>query len=136
MQLGGGNSALAKLDTSQNLTSFLSTKLPTRQNFQLDLSVQFRRTFRVLVVLWIFFFYPFLSSCRATDVATGRARHDPKELPDKGKLCIRVPPPDQIVGRPHVFLNLTSLEFSAAALGGIGVRKNYDLLGIVDNLEL
>ena len=29
MQLGGGNLAIAKLDTSQNLTSFLSTKLPT-----------------------------------------------------------------------------------------------------------
>ena len=87
------------------------------------------------MVLWIFYLYPFLSSCRATDVATGRARHDPKELPDKGELCIRVPPPHHRIGRLHVFLNLTSLELSAAALGGIGVRKNYDLFGIVDNLE-
>ena len=123
------------------MTSFLSIKLPTRQNFQLDLSVRFRRTFRVLVVLWIFFFYPFLSSCRATDVATGRACHDPKDiarrrkLPSKKKLCIRVPPPHHRIGRPHVFPSLTSLELSAAALGGIGVRKNYDLFGIVDNLE-
>lgn len=50
-------------------------------------------------------------------------------------LCIRVPPPHHNIGRPHVFPNLTSLELSAAALGGIGVRKNYDLFGIVDNLE-
>ena len=135
MQLGGGNSAIAKLDTSQNLTSFLSTKLPTRQNFQLDLSARFRRTFRVLVVLWIFFFYPFLSSCRATDVATGRARHDPKELSSKKKLCIRVPPPHYSIGRPHNFSNLTSLELPAAALGGVWTHKNYDLFGIVDNLE-
>ena len=74
------NSTITKLDTSQNLTSFLSIKLPTRQNFQLDLSLRFRRTFRVLVALWIFSFYPFLSSCRATDVATGRACHDPKGI--------------------------------------------------------
>ena len=33
------------------------------------------------------------------------------------------------------FSNLTSLELPAAALGGIGVHKNYDLFGIVDNLE-
>ena len=130
--------ALAKLDTSQNLTLFLSIKLPTRQNFQLDLSARFRRTSRY----WIFFFYPFLSSCRATDVATGRACHDPKGIarrgisPSKKKLCIRVPPPHHNIGRPHIFPNLTSLELSAAALGGIGVRKNYHLLGIIDNLEL
>ena len=83
----------------------------------------------------MFFFYPFLSSCRATDVATGRACHDPKELPGKGKLCIRVPPPDQRIGRPHIFPNLTSLELSAAALGGIKDYKNCHLLGIVDVLE-
>ena len=123
------------------MTSFLPTKLPTRQNFQLDLSARFRRTSRCLVALRIFFFYPFLSSCRATDVATGRACHDPKDiarrrkLSGKGKLCIRVPPPHHRIGRPHIFLNLTSLELSAAALGGIGVHKNCDLLGIVDNLE-
>ena len=82
-----------------------------------------------------------MSSCRATDVATGRACHDPKDIarrgisPDKGKLCIRVPPPHHRIGRPHIFPKLTSLELSAAALGGIGVRKNYHLLGIVDNLE-
>ena len=93
------------------------------------------------MVLWIFYLYPFLSSCRATDVATGRARHDPKDIArrgislDKKKLCIRVPPPDQTIGRPHIFLNLTSLELPAAALGGIGVRKNYDLFSVVDNLE-
>ena len=129
-------SAASKLDTSQNLTSFLSMNFPTRQNFQLDLSVRFRRTFRVLVVLWIFYLYPFLSSCRATDVATGRACHDPKDIARRRKLCIRVPPPHQRIGRPHVFLNLTSLELPAAALGGIGVHKNYHLLGIIDNLEL
>ena len=94
------------------------------------------------MVLWIFFFYPFLSSCRATDVATGRACHDPKDIarrgisPSKKKLCIRVPPPYHRIGRPHIFSNLTSLELPAAALGGIGVRKNCHLLGIVDNLEL
>ena len=83
-----------------------------------------------------------MSSCRATDVATGRARHDPKDIarrrisPDKKKLCIRVPPPDYRIGRPHIFLNLTSLELPAAALGGIGVHKNYDFLGIINNLEL
>ena len=60
----------------------------------------------------------------------------PKILPGKGKLCIRVPPPHHNIGRSHNFPNLTSLELSAAALGGIGVRKNYDLFGIVDNLEL
>ena len=93
------------------------------------------------MALRIFFFYPFLSSCRATDVATGRARHDPKDIArrrislGKKKLCIRVPPPHHRIGRPHVFPSLTSLERSAAALGGIGVRKNYDLFGIVDNLE-
>ena len=82
-----------------------------------------------------------MSSCRATDVATGRACHDPKDIarrgisPDKGKLCIRVPPPHHRIGRPHIFPKLTSLELSAAALGGIGVHKNYDLFGIVDNLE-
>ena len=88
------------------------------------------------MALLIFYLYPFLSSCRATDVATGRACHDPKELPGKEKLCIRVPPPDLRVGRPHIFLNLTSLELPAAALGGIKDYKNCDLLGIVDNLEL
>ena len=94
------------------------------------------------MVLWIFYLYPFLSSCRATDVATGRACHDPKDIARRGislgkkMLCIRVPPPHHRIGRPHVFLNLTSLELSAAALGGIGVHKNYDLFGIVDNLEL
>ena len=94
------------------------------------------------MVLWIFFFYPFLSSCRATDVATGRACHGPKDIarrgisPGKKKLCIRVPPPHHRIGRPHIFSNLTSLELPAAALGGIGVRKNCHLLGIVDNLEL
>ena len=130
-----------KLDISQNLTSFLSTKLPTRQNFQLDLSVRFRRTFRVLVVLWIFFFYSFLSSCRATDVATGRACHDPKDiarqgkLPSKKKLCIRVPPPHHRIGQPHIFPNLTSLELPAAALGGIKDYKNYHLFNIIDILE-
>ena len=108
---------------------------PTRQNFQLDLSVQFRRTSRCLVALRIFFFYPFLSSCRATDVATGRACHDPKELPDKGKLCIRVPPPHHRIGRPHVFPNLTSLELPAAALGGIKDYKNCHLFNIIDILE-
>ena len=93
------------------------------------------------MVLWIFYLYPFLSSCRATDVATGRACHDPKDIARRGislgkkKLCIRVPPPHHRIGRPHIFLNLTSLELPAAALGGIGVRKNYDLFGIVDNLE-
>ena len=50
-------------------------------------------------------------------------------------MCIRVPPPDQIVGRPHVFPNLTSLELPAAALGGIGVRKNCHLFSIIDVLE-
>ena len=50
-------------------------------------------------------------------------------------MCIRVPPPHHRIGRPHVFLNLTSLELPAAALGGIGVHKNYDLFGVVDNLE-
>ena len=127
---------------SQNLTSFLSIKLPTRQNFQLDLSVRFRRTSRCLVALWIFYLYPFLSSCRATDVATGRARHDPKDIarrgisPGKEKLCIRVPPPHHRIGRPHIFLNLTSLELPAAALGGVRTHKNCHLLGIVDILEL
>ena len=93
------------------------------------------------MVLRIFFFYPFLSSCRATDVATGRARHDPKDIARRGislgkkMLCIRVPPPHHRIGRPHIFPNLTSLELTAAALGGIGVRKNYDLFGIVDHLE-
>ena len=93
------------------------------------------------MALWIFLFYPFLSSCRATDVATGRACHDPKGIarrrisPGKKKLCIRVPPPDQTIGRPHNFSNLTSLELSAAALGGIKDYKNCHLLGIVDNLE-
>ena len=82
-----------------------------------------------------------MSSCRATDVATGRARHDPKDIARRGislgkkKLCIRVPPPHHRIGRPHIFLNLTSLELPAAALGGIGVHKNCHLLGIVDNLE-
>ena len=76
-----------------------------------------------------------MSSCRATDVATGRACHDPKDIARRKKLCIRVPPPHHRIGRPHVFLNLTSLELPAAALGGIGVHKNYDLFGIVDNLE-
>ena len=145
MQLGGGTSKTwhkSKLDTSQNLTSFLSIKILTRQNFQLDLSVRFRRTSRCLVVLWMFYLYPFLSSCRATDVATGRACHDPKDIARRGislgkkKLCIRVPPPHHRIGRPHIFSNLTSLELPAAALGGIGVRKNCHLLGIVDNLEL
>ena len=123
------------------MTSFLSIKILTRQNFQLDLSVRFRRTSRCLVVLWMFYLYPFLSFCRATDVATGRACHDPKDIARRGislgkkKLCIRVPPPHHRIGRPHVFLNLTSLELPAAALGGIGVHKNYDLFGIVDNLE-
>ena len=88
------------------------------------------------------FLLPFLSSCRATDVATGRACHDPKDIarrgisPGKKKLCIRVPPLHHNIGRPHNFPNLTSLELSAAALGRVGTRKNYDLLGIVDNLEL
>ena len=59
-----------------------------------------------------------------------------RNITGKKKLCIRVPPPHQIIGRPHIFLNLTSLELPAAALGGIGVHKNYDLFGIVDNLEL
>ena len=58
-----------------------------------------------------------------------------KKIARQGKLCIRVPPPYQIIGRPHVFPNLTSLELSAAALGGIKDYKNYHLLGIVDNLE-
>ena len=58
-----------------------------------------------------------------------------KEIARRKKLCIRVPPPHQRIGRPHVFPNLTSLELPAAALGGIGVHKNYDLFGIVDNLE-
>ena len=88
------------------------------------------------MALWIFSFYPFLSSCRATDVATGRACHDPKELPGKKKLCIRVPPPDQRIGRPHNFFNLTSLELPAAAFGGVGTHKNCHLFGIVDILEL
>ena len=117
------------------MTSFLSTKLPTRQNFQLDLSVRFRRTSKCLVALRIFFFYPFLSSCRATDVATGRACHDPKDIARREILCIRVPPPHQIIGRSHIFLNLTSLELSAAALSGVRTHKNYDLFSIVDNLE-
>ena len=116
-------------------------KLPTRQNFQLGLSVRFRRTSKCLVALRIFFFYPFLSSCRATDVATGRACHDPKDIarrrisPSKKRLCIRVPPPHHRIGRPHIFLNLTSLELSAAALSGVRTHKNYDLFSIVDNLE-
>ena len=82
-----------------------------------------------------------MSSCRATDVATGRACHDPKDIarrgisPSKKKLCIRVPPPHHRIGRPHVFSNLCHLELPAAALGGIGVHKNYDFLGIIDNLE-
>lgn len=94
------------------------------------------------MVLWIFYLYPFLSSCRATDVATGRACHDPKGIARRGislgkkKLCIRVPPPHHRIGRPHIFLNLTSLELPAAALGGVGTHKNYDLFGIVDVLEL
>ena len=50
-------------------------------------------------------------------------------------LCIRVPPPHHRIGRPHVFPNLTSLELPAAALGGVRTHKNYDLFGIVDNLE-
>ena len=87
------------------------------------------------MVLWIFFFYPFLSFCRATDVATGRACHGPKDIARRKKLCIRVPPPHHRIGRPHIFLNLTSLELSAAALGGVRMYKNYDLFGIVDNLE-
>ena len=58
-----------------------------------------------------------------------------KEIARRKKLCIRVPPPHQRIGRPHVFPNLTSLELPAAALGGIGVHKNCHLLGIVDNLE-
>ena len=123
------------------MTSFLSTKLPTRQNFQLDLSVQFRRTSRCLVTLWIFYLYPFLSSCRATDVATGRACHDLKDIARRGKssdkkmLCIRVPPPHHRIGRSHVFPNLTSLELPAAALGGVIDYKNCHLLGIIDILE-
>ena len=118
------------------MTSFLPTKLPTRQNFQLDLSVRFRRTSRCLVALRIFFFYPFLSSCRATDVATGRACHDPKGIARREILCIRVPPPHYRIGRPHVFLNLTSLELLAAALGGVRTHKNCHLFSIVDVLEL
>ena len=59
-----------------------------------------------------------------------------KEIARRKKLCIRVPPPHQRIGRPHVFPNLTSLELPAAALGGVGTHKNYDLLGIIDNLEL
>ena len=35
-----------------------------------------------------------------------------------------------------VFLNLTSLKLSAAALGGVKDYKNCHLLGIVDILEL
>ena len=58
-----------------------------------------------------------------------------KKIARRRKLCIRVPPPHWRIGRPHIFSNLTSLELPAAALGGIGVRKNYHLLGIVDNLE-
>ena len=87
------------------------------------------------------FFYPFLSSCRATDVATGRACHDPKGIagqgksPGKGKLCIRVPPPDHRIGRPYVFPNLRHLELSAAALGRIIDYKNCHLFSIVDVLE-
>ena len=50
-------------------------------------------------------------------------------------MCIRVPPPDQRIGRPHVFLNLTSLELPAAALGGVGTHKNCHLFSIVDVLE-
>ena len=126
----------AKLDIIFVDKTSNSTKPPTRQNFQLDLSARFRRTSRCLVALWIFFFYPFLSSCRATDVATGRACHDPKDIARRKKLCIHVPPPHHRIGRPHVFPNLTSLEFSAAALGGIKDYKNYHFLGVVDNLEL
>ena len=59
----------------------------------------------------------------------------PKISPGKGKLYTRVPPPDQRIGRPHVFPNLTFLKLSAAALGGIIDYKNCHLLGIVDNLE-
>ena len=104
-----------------------STKLPTR--FIRPISPHIK-------VFSSIFFYPFLSSCRATDVATGRACHDPKELPGKGKLCIRVPPPDQRIGRPHAFLNLTSLELSAAAFGGIKDYKNCHLFDIIGILEL
>ena len=53
----------------------------------------------------------------------------------RGSVPPLVPPPHHNIGRPHVFPNLTSLELPAAALGGIGVHKNYDLFGIVDNLE-
>ena len=121
--------ALAKLDTSQNLTSFLSIKLPTRLIRPVSPHI---KVFSDIVDI---FFYPFLSSCRATDVATGRACHDPKKSPDKGKLHTWVPPPDQRIGRPHNFSNLTSLELSAAAFGGIEYYKNCHLLSIVDNLE-
>ena len=51
-------------------------------------------------------------------------------------LCIRVPPPHHSIGRSHIFLNLTSLELPAAALGGMIDYKNCHLLGIVDILEL
>ena len=126
---------MCKIRRHQNLTRVKTWHHFCRWISQLDLSVRFRRTSRCLVVLWIFFFYPFLSSCRATDVATGRARHDPKDIARRKKLCIRVPPPHYRRGRPHVFPNLTSLELPAAALGGIGVRKNYHLFNIIDNLE-
>ena len=132
MQLGGGTSKTwheSKLDIIFVDKTSNSTKLPTRLIRPISPHI------KVFVALRIFFFYSFLSSCRATDVATGRACHDPKDIARRRKLCIRVPPPHHRIGRPHVFPNLTSLELSAAALGGIKDYKNWHLFGIVDNLE-
>lgn len=74
------NSAAAKLDTSQNLTSFLSIKLPTRLIRPISPHI------KVFSSIEDVFIYPFLSSCRATDVATGRACHDPKGIARQGKI--------------------------------------------------
>lgn len=122
--------ALAKLDTSQNLTSFLSIKLPTRLIRPISPHIKVFSSIE-----------DFISTHSCPPVGRQMSRRvvlatTPKVLPGKEKLCIRVPPPDDRIGRPHVFPNLTSLELSAAALGGVGTHKNCHLFSIVDNLEL
>lgn len=124
------NSAIAKLDTSQNLTSFLSIKLPTRLIRPISPHLQ--------SIQWHCRYFPSTHSCPPVGRQMSRRvvlATTPKISPGKGKLCIRVPPPDHRIGRPHVFLNLTSLELPAAALGGIRQHKNCHFLGIVDILE-
>ena len=147
MQFRRRQFGIAKLDTSQNLTSFLSIKLPTQQNFQLDktsnsLIRPVSPHIKVFSSVEGIFLLPILvllsgDRCRDGSCLPRPQRYcQMKKIARRKMLCIRVPPPHYRIGRPHVFLNLTSLELPAAALGGVRTHKNCHLFGIVDVLEL